>query len=128
MDLYIWLIKVIHYMIVLFFILAPFSNSELILSLHLIMVPFLMLHWVTNQSACALTELEKFLTGKTEDHDTFIGKIVGPVYKFQSCEEQNMFVWGVLILLWLLTLYKLRRSNFQFMRNTFTHLRETLRR
>jgi len=87
-----------------------------------------MLHWVTNQSACALTELEKFLTGKTEDDDTFIGKIVGPVYKFQSCEEQNMFVWSVLILLWLFTLYKLRRTKFQFMRQTAARLRETLRR
>lgn len=128
MDLYLWIIRVIHYLIVLFFILAPFSDSEFILTLHFILVPFLMLHWVTNQSACALTELEKFLTGKTEDDDTFIGKIVGPVYKFQSCEEQNMFVWSVLILLWLFTLYKLRRTKFQFMRQTAARLRETLRR
>jgi hypothetical protein len=128
MELYLWLIRVIHYMIVLFFVLAPFSNNQQILILHFILVPFLMLHWVTNQSACALTEMEKFLTGKTEDHETFIGKIVGPVYKFQSCEEQNMFVWGALILLWLFTLYKLRRSNFQALRDTFTLLRETLRR
>lgn len=123
-----WFIRIIHYLVVAFFVIAPFTNDQRLLSIHFIGVPFLMLHWITNQSTCALTEMEKFLTGKTDDDDTFIGKIVGPVYKFQSPESADTFVWGVLVLLWLFTLYKLKRDNFSHFRDMVSHFKETLRR
>jgi hypothetical protein len=128
MDLVLWVIRVIHYLTVLFFVLAPFTNNQQLLTMHFVLVPFLMLHWVTNQSVCALTEMEKFLTNKTEDHETFIGKIVGPIYKFQTPGQENAFVWIILTLLWLISLYKLRETKFELIREVFSHLRETLRR
>jgi hypothetical protein len=131
----VWLIRIIHYLVVAFFVIVPFTNDQRLLSIHFIGVPFLMLHWVTNQSTCALTEMEKYLTGKTDDDDTFIGKIVGPVYKFQSPQDADTFVWVVLVLLWLFTLYKLKRDNFSHLREMvshfgemFTRLQGTLRR
>lgn len=96
--------------------------------MHLLLVPFLLLHWYTNQSVCALTEMEKILTGKLDDCETFMGKIMGPIYTFQTPENEDAFVWGVLILLWLFTLYKVRQDNFLWLRQAFTHLMETLRR
>lgn len=112
------LVKLIHIVFVLFVVLVPFTNNEFWLTIHFIIVPFVMLHWLTNQSVCAFTELEKMLRGTTEDSETFIGQIVGPIYKFQSPGQENMFVWFVTIVLWLVTLFKLKQSGFKI----FTYL------
>lgn len=114
------LVKLIHIVFVLFVVLVPFTSNEFLLTLHFIIVPFVMLHWLTNQSVCAFTELEKILRGTTEDSETFIGQIVGPIYKFQSPGQENMFVWFVTIVLWLVTLFKLKESGFKI----FTYLRK----
>lgn len=123
-----WVIRLIHALVVAFFVLAPFTNNQQILTMHLILVPFLLLHWVTNQSVCALTELEKILCGKQHDCETFMGKIMGPIYTFQTPENEDAFVWYGLIALWLFTLYKVRQDNFSWIRAMFSHLRETLHR
>lgn len=122
--MYVWIVRFIHLLVVAFFLLAPFSSDQRILSIHFVAVPFLILHWITNQSVCALTEMEKFLTGKTDDMETFIGGIVAPVYKFQSRGQEDMFIWSTLILLWLFTLYKLKQDNFSHFREVFTSLRQ----
>ena len=75
-----------------------------------------MAHWLTNQSVCALTEVEKLLTGKDCDDDTFFGKIVGPVYKFKTQREENLFVWTLLIALWGVTFVRLNNTNFDYLR------------
>lgn len=124
----VWVIRLIHALVVAFFVFAPFTNNQRILSMHLILVPFLLLHWYTNQSVCALTEMEKILTGKKDDCDTFMGKIMGPIYTFQTHESEDAFVWIVLILLWVITLYKVHQDNFVWLRATLSHLRETLHR
>ena len=105
-------ISVIHFLLVVFIVLAPFIANEKWLGIHFMIIPFILAHWATNQSICALTEMEKILTGKTCDEDTFIGKIVAPVYKFRTKGEETLFVWGLMISLWLITLFKLQRTGF----------------
>mgnify|MGYP003333789315 CR=1 FL=1 len=111
-------VRLVHILFVMFVILIPFTNNEFLLTIHFIIVPFMMLHWLTNQSVCAFTELEKILRGTTEDSETIIGQIVGPIYKFQSPGQENMFVWFITISLWLISLYKLKQSGFKL----FSHL------
>ena len=123
----IWFIRLIHYLVVAFFVLAPFTDDQRILSLHFIGVPFLMLHWITNQSTCALTEMEKFLSGKVHDEETFIGSIVAPVYKFQSPENLDIVLWIALIFLWLYTLQKVRRDDFRLLRGAIKQMLDSLR-
>ena len=89
-------------------------------------VPLIMVHWLTNQSICALTEIEKVLTGETNDDRTFFGKIVGPVYKFKTHKEEKLFVWTLLITLWLITVIKLNRSRFTMLRSEALRLRAML--
>lgn len=125
--LLIWIIRLIHYLVVAFFVLAPFTNDQRILTLHLIGVPFLLLHWVTNQSTCALTEVEKFISGKAHDEETFIGSIVAPVYKFQSPENCDMVLWLALVLLWLYTFHKVRKDDFSLLRAAIRQMFDTLR-
>jgi len=124
----VWFIRFVHYLVVAFFLLAPFTNDQRILTMHLIGVPFLMLHWITNQSTCALTEIEKYLSGKEFDEETFIGSIVAPVYKFQSLENLDIILWLTLIFLWVYTLHKVRRDNFSHLRDVFNQFLSVLKR
>lgn len=117
-------INIIHSILVLFIIGAPFSGSEYLLTLHLVIVPFIMLHWITNQSVCALTEFEKIISGKKCDEETFFGKVVGPVYKFKTQKEENLFVWTLLISLWLVTFVKLQPTNFEYLRRDLDRIRQ----
>ena len=119
-------IKALHFLLVIFILGAPFFGDAYLLSMHFLVVPFIMLHWITNQSVCALTEMEKFVTGKTCDDETFFGQVVGPVYKFRTKGDENVFLWTLLISLWLISAFKLHDSGFEYLRHEFTALRQQL--
>jgi hypothetical protein len=110
------LIKIIHFLVVVFIVVTPFCGTPYMLSLHLLVVPLILGHWATNQTICALTEIEKLLSGKTCDEETFFGRLVGPVYKFKTQKEENLFVWTLMITLWLVTFTKLQANDFAYLR------------
>jgi hypothetical protein len=72
--------------------------------------------------------MEKLLTGKTQDEETFIGKIVSPVYKFKTKGEEMLFTWLGLISLWLITLFKLQRTGFAGLKADFGRVLDLLTR
>jgi len=117
-------IKLIHLLVFLFLVVAPFTGSEYLMSMHLLIVPFILLHWATNQSVCALTEMEKLVTGKKCDEETFFGKVVGPVYKFKTQKEENLFVWTAMITLWFITFVRLQKTDFAHLRADIRVLRQ----
>ena len=116
------IIGLIHYLLIVFIIGTPFFGSEYFMSLHLVIIPFIMLHWITNQSVCALTELEKLIKGEKDDDKTFFGQVVGPVYKFRTQGDENTFLWTLLIGLWLISLYKLHSTGYSYLRGEFEAL------
>jgi len=116
MTLLATVIKVIHFLLVVFIIATPFIGTDYMLSMHFMIVPFIMAHWLTNQSVCALTEMEKLISGKNCDEETFFGQVVGPVYKFRTQKEENLFVWTLLISLWFVTFARLQGNNFRYLR------------
>ena len=130
------IIQLIHALVVLFIFGVPFFGGDYLLSLHFIIVPFIMLHWVTNQSVCALTELEKIVRGGCESKDTFfgqvmdpiyksesfIGKLAGPFYTFEDEETETLTVWVGLTGLWLITLYKLWPTGFSYLHLEFARV------
>lgn len=93
----------------------------------MIIVPFIMFHWFTNQSVCALTEIEKFVTGKEDDDETFFGKVMGPIYKFHSRKDEDLFLYGLMVALFTMTFIKLQRLGFVQLKEDFTRLTRTLR-
>jgi hypothetical protein len=119
MDIVPEIIRIIHWSLIVFIVGSPFFAGEVDLTLHAVVVPFLMLHWITNQSVCALTEMEKYLRGKTNDDETFFGQVVGPVYKFRTKGRENIMLWGLLVTLWLVTLFQLQCSGFRHLRADF---------
>jgi hypothetical protein len=137
----VWLIQIIHFFVLAFIALVPFIGNEYLLSLHILIVPFIMLHWLTNQTVCALTELEKIVRGGCEDGDTifgqimtpiykdesFIGRIIAPIHTFEDADAEKRAVWFGLITLWFITLIRLWPTGFRQLRrdfeSIFTHLR-----
>lgn len=136
------LIKIIHVLVMLFIFGVPFFGGDYLLSLHFIIVPFIMLHWVTNQSVCALTEMEKLVRGGCESGDTFfgqvmdpiyksesfIGQVVKPFYKFEDEETETLIVWVGLTSLWLITLCKLWPTGFGYLQLELDRARQLLTR
>lgn len=98
-------VRALHVAFLAFAILAPFSKVKEVLVAHLLLMPFLWLHWVLNDDTCALTALEQRMRGLPSTSGSFVHSLVSPVYKV-SDEEVSALAWVASVLLWLLTLRK----------------------
>ena len=130
-------IRIIHILVRIFILATPFFGGDYLLSLHFLIIPFIMLHWITNQSVCALTEMEKLVRGGCESKDTFfgqvmdpiyqsesfVGRLVAPFYTFEDKETETLAVWVGLTGLWLITLYKLWPTGFAYLQRELDHAR-----
>lgn len=107
------LIVVIHILFILFIIITPFTNITVLLFEHAIIVPFIMLHWVTNNNMCALTMAEKYVRtqvyGECDAYNCFTCRLIEPVYDITNDKDDifNIILYTVTIVLWLITMYKL---------------------
>ena len=129
------IIQIIHILVRIFILLTPFCGDEYLLSLHFLIIPFIMLHWITNQTVCALTELERLARGGCESKDTFFGQVMEPIYKNESFvgtvispfytiedrETETLAVWVGLTGLWLITLFKLWPTDFGYLQRELDH-------
>ena len=106
------IIFICHLIVVLFVTLTPFSNSNYFLFMHSIIVPFIMMHWVSNNDTCALTlvekELRKRLNKDYTHNDCFTCKIIEPIYHFKNNNKNRAnTIYGITTILWSISLFKL---------------------
>jgi hypothetical protein len=102
------IIWIIHCFIVLFIILAPFSNTPAILILHAISSISLMLHWWASSDVCCLTVLESNLRG-LDRKDTFLHKFIAPIYNISEYNLNNL-IWTITLITFSISIYKLYNS------------------
>ena len=102
------MITVLHILLIMFILFAPLHNSNYILFLHSIILPFIMVHWYLQDNTCSLTLLEKAIRYKINgdksisDEDCFTCRIIHPVYDVtKNYKEFNMFLYCITIALWL---------------------------
>lgn len=102
-------IKIIHLIVFLFIVLAPTSNFGSVLLLHLVSVPVLISHWLTNDHRCILTLIEHEIKGENYDaNNCFTCKIIDPIYDFKNNHNERRFViYFIVIILWLITVMKI---------------------
>ena len=125
-DSIICLITVLHLLVIIFIIGAPFSNSNYLMMMHAIVVPFILLHWVLNNNTCSLTLAEQYLrqksTGKpVNNEECFTYKFIAPIYDFnKNHSDFSFFSYTITIGLWAYSLSNLvgkyksgQISNFQ---------------
>ncbi len=107
------LIVVIHMLVVLFVCFVPFTNQTNLLFLHSIIVPFIILHWVTNNNTCALTIIEKHMRFRIygtppNDNECFMSMIINPVYDFTAnYTDYSDIIYLITVILWGISCYKL---------------------
>ena len=100
----IWILHIILMIVVVY---SPFSKNERMLKLNMLLIPFLILHWITNNDTCALTELEKYIRNTKNTYDTFFGMLVGPVFKLNNIDNLGRYaIYASSITLWILSLYE----------------------
>lgn len=113
-------IWVLHLLFIVFMIVAPFTKSQELVALHFLIVPFLYVHWLTNDATCCLTILEKNLRGCTDDC-TFFYQLLSPVYKFHE-QDINYGVWLGSVLLWLVSWYRMHKEKYATVKEIFSRM------
>lgn len=73
------LVKLVHFSIVVFVLVAPFSTTPGILVLNTTLSLSLMAHWFSSSDVCCLSLLESYVSGEPYKN-TFIHSLVSPVY------------------------------------------------
>jgi hypothetical protein len=92
-----YLINILHLLLILFIVITPFLNTNYYLLIHIIIVPFIILHWLTNSNVCALTIGEYYLREKitgvpVQNQDSFFARLVEPVYDFKKNNQAEAII------------------------------------
>lgn len=98
-------IRIFHISIIIFIIYGVFSNNYDILLINFSILTSILVHWVLNNDVCALTIIEKMITGN-DDKDTFIHSLVSPFYNIDDTELSKI-IKMITILIYGLTSLKL---------------------
>lgn len=102
------IVRIIHFAVVLFMIIVPFTDSIGLHVVHISSAISLLVHWSANSDACSLTLMEAALRG-VDTGDTFISSIVSPIYKLPD-HIISRITYYITILLMLISIYKLYNS------------------
>lgn len=112
------LIRFIHLLFIVFVLISPFVPYELLLTYHVIIIPFLWFHWITNNNTCALTMIESTIRGEEDTSKTFMGSIINPIY-----EPKGYEYYILTALLVSISYYRLKTEfNFGLIKLTFFHI------
>jgi hypothetical protein len=80
------IISFLHLVFILFVTITPFVIEHPVgLLYYCFILFFLGIHWYTNDDTCVLTIIESKLRGK-KSTDTFMGKLISPIYKISDIE------------------------------------------
>lgn len=110
------LINIIHLIVIIFVLGAPFSNSNYLILIHVIVVPFIMLHWILNNNTCCLTIAEKYIREKTSSskinqEDCFTYQLVAPIYDFSKNHEAfSIFIYILTTCVWIISVCGLAKK------------------
>lgn len=98
---FIWLI---HLLIIIITISIPFSNNRLHREFFIGLFPFILWHWITNDDACVLTELEMRYRN-CDKNESFFYKLISPIYVIEN-NNVGIIIKSIYILLFYITLYR----------------------
>ena len=80
------IISFLHLIFILFVTITPFIiDNPIGLLYYCFILLFLAIHWYTNDDTCVLTLIESKLRGK-KSTETFMGKLISPIYKISNIE------------------------------------------
>lgn len=101
-----------HFIIVLFIIIAPFTNIPSLLFLHITFSICLIVHWYSNSNICSLSLFESKLRG-LHYTKTFMHSFVSPIY------DQTYYI--ITVLLMCKSIYSIYK-NKEMIKKTFKNI------
>jgi len=102
------LVYIFHLIIILFVLLAPFSNIPYLWILHVAFCVSLIVHWLGNSNVCSLSMIESQLRG-LDYTESFTHQFISPVYDI-SKSTWSRICYMLTIGLTSISLYKLYNS------------------
>lgn len=108
------IIQILHVFVMLAVLIIPFIQESIYIDiLYIIFIPFLLLHWLTNNDNCVLTIIENKLRGKNI-HDrnintNFAYRFFKPIYTLPILLNSR-FVYFPVIILYFIKLYKINNN------------------
>jgi hypothetical protein len=111
------IIFMFHMYVILFLLLTPFcpTSSDDTLRLHIMSIISILVHWLTNNNKCVLTEVEHYVRNKQNQNQnqavggsrgyisrekTFFGRLVNPVYDAHKYDDHvTCLLYGVGLML-----------------------------
>jgi hypothetical protein len=106
------IIAILHLFVILFVTTVPFAtDNPFILMYYCFIVFFIMLHWHYNNDTCVLTLMEAKLRGK-KDNDTFMGRLIKPIYNISSKEIQYITLFLFIFAFLKIRFWEKKRMNY----------------
>jgi hypothetical protein len=101
-------ISLFHLLVIVFVLLAPFSETPYIQILHVTLCITLFVHWAFNNDTCALSIIESKLRG-LDYNDSYSYKFIAPLYNISETDWSKI-VWIITGVAMTISLYKLYHS------------------
>lgn len=98
-----------HVSIVLFVLIAPFTNILALLVIHVAFCVTLLVHWWFNSNVCSLSVIEANLRSVPYT-DSWTHQFIAPVYEINKTTWSHI-AWGITILLMLVSVHKIYTSD-----------------
>jgi len=127
-DSILLLISVLHILVILFVLMAPFTSNNTLLFLHLIIIPLIVFHWRINDNTCILTKMEKHINKISHDikpskKDSFLYQFISPIYDFKgNYENYTTFLYSSMFILWTISFYNFNLNIISGKVNSFDDL------
>lgn len=93
------LIKIIHFLLVAFVVIAPFTGSKTLININIVILGYMSLRWISGYEKCGFTELEYLVSGKPYGQG-FLYRLLNGVTKMQE-NKFNVFIISITVL-WLI--------------------------
>jgi len=107
-------ILIFHILVVLLFIIVPFSGIPYLLLLHFVFGMSLITHWLANNNTCSLSTMESYFRGIPYDKG-FFHQFIAPLYEFNggsklSANHLSTWIYIITISLMIISLVSLLYS------------------
>ena len=93
------LIRGIHFLLVGFIIIAPFTKSKTLITTNIVLLGYLSLKWLTGNDICGLTELEYRISGKPYGQG-FLYRLLNGVIKLKENKFDKIVI--ITTVIWLI--------------------------
>ena len=111
------IIKMVHVLVLLFIVLTPFTNNEILISYNFIFILGMWMHWMMNSNVCVLSEIEYRLTG-IKYNEGFINNVLTPI--FELPKNSNVYItYGITGILFIVDCVKLYRADFKLFKASY---------